>query len=155
MIPKFTTPCYVRIDDKAKQKEVCEKLGQMEYRVFRAINNPSGYTIFTDLFFADGSYTNEPCYAIWKNHMVVKVLRNTHIDCGENEALFIDLAGMRSDTDKRQLFINESLEVMFRCKDRKFASFYVEWEDGLTNIRSYFRRATATDIINYHKQKGE
>lgn len=156
MKPQFTTPCYVRIDDAQQRKEVCEKLGKYGYDVFKAINHPVEDMIFTNLFFADGSYTNEPAYAIWKNSMVVSELRSTHIDCGTNEALFLELAAMRSDTYANQLMMCES-----RYTDPKLDYSIVEpgtiirFGDFDEYAKAFYHRATAQEIIQWHKQKGE
>lgn len=140
MTPRFTTPCYVRIEDKNKRKEVCDKIKPVGYKIkvdYTDDINPIVVASKLGILYDASSFKGVPDF----------------IDCGTNIPLFLELAGMRKDTDKGQLFINESLGKMFRCKDRKFPSFYVDWEDGLTNIRDDFKRATAQEIINHHKQK--
>lgn len=148
MTPQVTTTsCYVRIDDAQQRKEVREKLYSIGYLLGQHSIDALDNIIIT--------YPKSSTFCIGNDGMYDDIDLKVCIDCGTNIPLFLDLAGMRSDTDKNQLFVNESLEKMFRCKDKKFTSFYVDWEEGLTNIRDDFRRATAQEIINHHKQKGE
>lgn len=70
-----------------------------------------------------------------------------YIDCGTNEALFLDLAGMRSDTDKGQWFYDTIAKEMNYNNGAIDFDVSVGW-NGV-------RRATATKIIEWHKKKGE
>ena len=38
------------------------------------------------------------------------------------------------------------------CDEKKFKHYYVEWEDGETDIRSEFRKATVEEIIKHFKK---
>lgn len=153
MTPQFTTPCYIKIDDAQQRKEVSEKLNAIGYNIFGEVYDTERDTIFTHLYDGQHNYTNDPVYEINKNHR--KDIFPDAIDCGTNEALFLDLAAMRSDTDKGQLFIcHKALSEcqymvgeMSRCYDDKQPLFI--------NPGQYLRRATAQEIIEWHKQKGE
>lgn len=37
------------------------------------------------------------------------------------------------------------------CDEEEFKHYYIEWEDGETDIRSQFRKATAEEIIEHFK----
>lgn len=151
MTKQFTTPCYIRIDDAQQRKEICEKLIKSGYvAINMAESIDSNY-----LFAFDG----------WISRLYGRGLRGeqgkreleyaSFIDCGTNIPLFLDLAAMRSDTDKGQLFIcHKALSEcqymvgeMSRCHDDEQSLFI--------NPGQYLRRATAQEIINHHKQKGE
>lgn len=81
------------------------------------------------------------------------------IDCGENEALFLDMAGMRKDTDLGQWFVpigKDSISYcgrMIKCMDDVFNghSVYVGRFKMHFPARD-FRRATPQEIIDYHNQ---
>lgn len=141
MTPKFTTPCYVRVDDKDKRNEVYKELTNFGLKQ-NPLTKKIGYsTIITkdDYYFdvADGCILPD----------------QIAIDCGTNTELFLALAGMRSDTDKGQWFVVDepisigtqmlSIGAMFNLAEDKFNN----------SIKAH--RSTATEIINHHKQKGQ
>ena len=93
---KFTTPCFVRVEDMEKRKELIAWLNQLGYniydwywgrciRIIRCWNTPKGVN----------KAVGYPC----------KQVRKTDIDCGENIELFKALAAMNDENDMQQLFI--------------------------------------------------
>ena len=78
-------------------------------------------------------------------------------DCGDNIELFKALVAMNDENDMQQLFICDTYAdigcVMWHlCENKKFKHYYVEWEDGETDIRSEFRKATVEEIIKHFKK---
>lgn len=146
MTPQFTTPCYVRIDDAQQRKEVCEQLELIGYIKFRAINRSDGTIVFTDSVFEDWTPMDEPTYAVWPDRLI-RQIGDHHIDCGTNIPLFLDLAGMRSDTDKGQWFLRIDTREMAKCNTKHLSTSKLR--------QGFWRTATATEIIAYHTQKGE
>lgn len=76
---------------------------------------------------------------------------------GENIELFKALAAMNDENDMQQLFICDTYAdigcVMWHlCENKKFKHYYVEWEDGETDIRNEFRKATVEEIIKHFKK---
>lgn len=146
MTPQFTTSCYIKIDDAQQRKEVCEKLERMGYSYLECTHKCRP-TLRKILFTNGDKLFRVP---ISDAKFICK-----GIDCGTNIPLFLDLAGMRSDTDLNQIFVqvnigNDGVENAivryFRCdRDKSYNSLLV----GVN------RRATATEIINHYKQKGE
>lgn len=65
---------------------------------------------------------------------------------------------MNDENDRKQWFINDNYAdvgcVMWHlCDEEKFKHYYIEWEDGETDIRSQFRKATAEEIVEHFKNK--
>ena len=139
----FTTPCFVRVENPEKRKELTEWLRDLGRRVMAAPNmhlvaqNGEGVCLWMEL-----------------EYHTDKVFAKEFIDCGENIKLFKALAAMNDENDLEQWFINDTYAsigcVMWHlCKDKKFKHYYVEWEDGLTDICGDFRKATAEEIVEY------
>lgn len=129
MTPQFTTPCYVRIDDRDKRKEVCEKLTEIGYK---------------DTSIENLEWVLTKCESTDVDYLVEYM--KISIDCGTNIPLFLDLAAMRSDTDKGQLFTKNG-SALRRCNHDNML-------DDET-FSAHWRKATATEIIEWHNQKGE
>lgn len=151
MTPQFTTPCYVRIDDAQQRKEVCDKLNAMGYNFFGQVYDPERDTVFTHLYDEQYKYTNDPVYEINKNHR--KEIFPDSSDCGTNIDLFLDIAGMRKDTDLNQWVI-DSDGNWHKCPDDVAQEYFDAGYDCGLMPKMTCRKATATEIINQHKQKG-
>lgn len=130
MTPQFTTPCSVLITDKDKREEACDKLKCLGYEW-------NGYVpdILQCIYVSNGKVSI--------GSVGVSKLTSS-IDCGTNIPLFLDLAGMREDTDEGQLFrfcVNPY--NIKRCR-----------YNGEMNP-DFWSKMTPQEIINHHKQKGE
>lgn len=130
MTPQFTTSCYVRIDDRDKRKEVCEKLTEIGYK---------------DTSIENLEWVLTKCESTDVDYLVEYM--KISIDCGTNIALFLDLAAMRSDTDKGQWFLRIDTKEMGKCNTKDFSKSKLR--------QGFWRKATAQEIIEWHKQKGE
>lgn len=135
MTTQFTTPCYVRVDDKNKRKEICEKL------------EPIGYKIKVD-------YTNDinPIVVASKLGILYDASRfkglPDFIDCGTNTDLFLALAGMRSNTDYMQWFTDGTHWYKNISQKKEIGGKFI--------IDGYLcHKATAAEIIGHFKQQGE
>lgn len=162
MTPQFTTPCYVQVDDPKKRKEVCDKLEQMGYSLLPPPCTED-YRFSIRLNFAYlyvESRCSVPIYDL-SNHKPSYI---PVIDCGTNIPLFLVLAGMRSDTDRYQWFVfvddifeavrdENGVDTGNRYKNHSKGEFvYCTYNDiNLSNVR----KATAAEIIEHFKQKGE
>lgn len=136
MTTQFTTPCFIWKNTPGLR----EKLEQMGYE-----------TLFPRIGDYIGTYLDSSRYIVFKikpnsNH-------NGH-DCGANEALFLDLAGMRSDTDYMQKFTDgkDWYTHLSEDNDNKFDQNRAFLERMKLNG---FHKATAAEIIEWHKKKGE
>lgn len=129
MNPQSTTPCYVRIDDNGKFKEVCNKLYQSGYSVGQMYIDALDNTIIT---YPEISNT----FCTGSDGQFDEIDTKGRIDCGTNIPLFLDLAGMWSDTYKNQL-----------CIDERDGSMNLSEDDDIGLSALVYRRATATEII--------
>lgn len=135
----------MRVDDAQQRKEVCEKLVKLDYI---AINMAE--SIDSNYIFAFDGWVSRLYGKGFRGEQGRKELESSgFIDCGTNEALFLALAGMRSDTDSRQFFKKGS--YLYKADEQgnltiPFVHYY-----GSTPTT----RATAAEIIEWHKQKGE
>lgn len=134
MTPQFTTSCYVRITDKDKRKEVCDKIEPVGYKIkvdYTEDINPIVVASKLGILYDASSFKGVPDF----------------IDCGTNIPLFLDLVGMRSDTDKGQWFLRIDTKEMGKCNTKDFSKSKLR--------QGFWRKATAQEIIEWHKQKGE
>ena len=144
---KFITPCFVRIEDAKKREELIGWLFNLGYELcehLRGIDGDSPVVIAA--FGKIDLWVRTHCKS------------ETCFDCGENIELFKALAAMNDENDRKQWFINDNYAdvgcVMWHlCDEKKFKHYYVEWEDGETDIRSQFRKATAAEIVEHFKNK--
>lgn len=145
MTKQFTTPCYVRIEDKGKRKEVCEQLHPVGYKIkvdYTEDINPIVVASKLGILYDASQFEDVPGF----------------IDCGINIPIFLALAAMNDSDDKDQLFINDKYKdigcTMYHVEStKKFNKYLVEWEDGLTDLRCDFRKATVPEIIEHFKTK--
>lgn len=150
---KFTTPCFVRVEDVEKRKELAVWLSSIGRYVSHAVTSSDyhkDWVIVTEPYDPD----LDGYVGIW-----AKAPKSpAFIDCGENIDLFKALAAMNDKNDREQWFINDAYAnigcVMWHlCDEKKFKHYYVDWEDGVTDIRSYFRKATVEEIIEHFNEK--
>lgn len=164
---KFTTPCFVRVEDAEKRKELAEWLKGIGYHVcscclFDGWNtlHCRGIDRLKIAYEVHGicDYDEETRYSIDQFKAENAAKEHHAIDCGENIELFKALAAMNDGNDREQWFINDNYAdvgcVMWHLRDeKKFKHYYVDWEDGATDIRSDFRKATVEEIIEHFKEK--
>lgn len=163
---KFTTPCFVRVEDVDKRKELTEWLKGIGYYVcscclFDGCNtlHCRGIDRLKIAYEVHGicDYDEETKYCIGQFKAENAESCYPSYDCGDNIELFKALAAMNDDNDREQWFINDTYAnigcVMWHLyEDKKLKHYYVEWEDGETDIRSEFRKATVEEIIKHFKK---
>ena len=99
---KFKTPCFVRVEDAEKRKELIEWLAQIGYRLKGPILNDNLDCIVTG---ADAALsTNMERFDFW----ITSVPYVSRIDCGTNVELFKALAAMNDENDYMQWFTDGS-----------------------------------------------
>lgn len=146
---KFTTSCFVRVEDAEKRNNLLKWMFDIGYA--------SRYRIDRNYSIVVAGLT-EGLVDVAADNTTKGLERYGLINCGENVKLFKALAAMNDKNDREQWFINDTYAnigcVMWHMSDeRKFKHYYVEWEDGETDIRSDFRKATAEEIIEYFNRK--
>jgi hypothetical protein len=96
-------------------------------------------------------YTDETIN-IPKEDLFNNFLSNTnHIDCGENEELFLALVALRDDSDYMQWFICDDNESMFKVKkpNMTMEEFVHNYMDAW-NVTGA-RKATVEELIEHFK----
>lgn len=127
---KFTCPCFVRIENTKRQKELINWMFSIGYHgVAGGIED-------------DSTVCN-----------TVSMIER--YDCGTNISLFKALAAMNDTDDIAQWFIVTCLyddgtkeDRMFRCTDAPFSPYKEHIGCGVLD----FRKATKEEIINHFKK---
>lgn len=151
---KFTTPCFVRVEDMDKRKELTEWLKGIGYHVcscslFDGWNtlHCRGIDRLKIAYEAHGicDYDEETRYSIGQFKAENAENRNPSYDCGENIELFKALAAMNDENDYMQLFINKSNRYrwVFCNAQRLFDAVAKECD---------WRKATAAEIVEHFKK---
>lgn len=130
---KFTTPCFIRVEDAEKREELFRWLAHLGYavcdwrwrdciRIIRCWTTPKGTS----------KAVGYPC----------KQVRKTDIDCGTDIELFKALAAMNNENDHEQWFVVDHIggldEMVYADSEEALA--YIQSGDG-------YRKATTEEII--------
>jgi hypothetical protein len=129
---KFTTPCFVRVEDAEKRKQILEWAEIVGYIIeSNYMTAPMIYTTRKTHIHNDFEYENE----------------DRGIDCGTNIGLFKALAAMNDENDRDQWFIH-------RLGGNLLQSVTVNMEESFGfGMNCCFRKATAAEIVEYFKDK--
>ena len=135
---KFTTPCFVRVEDAEKRKELAVWLSSIGRYVSPAVTSSDyhkDWVIVTEPYDPD----LDGYVGIW-----AKTPKSpAFIDCGENIELFKALAAMNDENYNEQLFVTELA-----------GSSYCVHKNRNTNLAYSLtcRKATVAEIIEYSKE---
>lgn len=137
----MSAPCFIR----KNTPELREKLEVMGWELRPSIDR---YDCLRVLIGED----QRGC--IFKNAdsttmFVVNNIYGDYIDCGENEALFLDLAGMNYGNDRGKLMVLTDIPAYAEDGVKVGDMFRGEYD---SYDRSFCRRATPQEIIDYHNQ---
>ena len=135
---KFTTPCFVRVEDAEKRKELAVWLSSIGRYVSPAVTSSDyhkDWVIVTEPYDPD----LDGYVGIW-----AKTPKSpAFIDCGENIELFKALAAMNDENYNEQYFVTELAGSSYCVhKNRNTILAY-----SLT-----CRKATVAEIIEYFKK---
>lgn len=131
----FTTPCFVRVENPEKRKELIEWLEGIGYRLEYLRND--GVIVLT---------SENRVYVYGEAvHEIIKSDYDT-IDCGENTELFKALAAMNYENHREQWFTDGYHFEL--CPTNK--ADMVAWH---MMYRTKPRKATAEEIVEYFKNK--
>ena len=134
---KFTTPCFVRVEDAEKRKELAVWLSSIGRYVSPAVTSSDyhkDWVIVTEPYDPD----LDGYVGIW-----AKTPKSpAFIDCGENIELFKALAAMNDENYNEQYFVTELA-----------GSSYCVHKNRNTNLAYSLtcRKATVAEIIEYFK----
>ena len=125
----FTTPCFVRVENPEKRKELIEWLEGIGYKLEYLRND--GVIVLT---------SENRVYVYGEAlYRVIKVDYDA-IDCGTDIELFKALAAMNEENDREQWFVSNEGSEWAICK--KTLNVY----SGVL-----CRKATAEEIVEYFK----
>lgn len=136
---KFTTPCFVRVEDAEKRKELAVWLSSIGRYVSPAVTSSDyhkDWVIVTEPYDPD----LDGYVGIW-----AKTPKSpAFIDCGENIELFKALAAMNDENYNEQYFVTELA-----------GSSYCVHKNRNTNLAYSLtcRKATVAEIIEYFKKR--
>ena len=131
----FTTPCFVRVEDAEKRKEIANLIGKIGYKVLASDDQ--------DYLVAD---PKGECMWMGLEGNALETFARDYHDCGGSTGLFLALAAMRDDTDKWQWFTDGY--HWDRCPEEK--AYIPAWRDYYQTTP---RKATAEEIIEHYKNK--
>lgn len=132
----FTTPCFVRVENPEKRKELIEWLKWIGYRILFSARHS---LIESELRYISA---HKQGYVMADSRLSCDEWIES-INCGENTELFKALAAMNYENDREQWFVEEG--KMFKCTSDKINNYSYNW---LTT-----RKATAEEIVEYFKNK--
>lgn len=151
---KFTTPCFVRVEDVKKRKELAEWLKGIGYYVcscclFDGWNtlHCRGIDRLKITYEVHGicDYDEGTKYSINQFKAENAGHKYPAIDCGDNIELFKALAAMNDENDYMQLFINKSNRYRWvLCNTPRLFDAVAKECD--------WRKATAEEIIKHFKK---
>lgn len=140
MASQFTASAYVRIIDKVKRQDVCETLDSLGYNEIC-----SGSVDYNYVIIIHGDYAVD-----YKGSVGRDVF-----NCSDDISLFLELAQMRSNTDKGQWFVCISKHItphldlyqigdMIKCTGDKAR---------ISKIHPSWRRATPQEVYEHLKKR--
>lgn len=150
----FTTPCFVRVENPEKRKELIEWLERIGYHVcscclFDGWNtlHCRGIDRLKIAYEVHGicDYDEETRYSIDQFKAENADSKHPAVDCGENIELFKALAAMNYENYREQWFVEEGR--MFKCTSDKINNYPYNWPNT--------RKATAEEIVEYFKNNGK
>lgn len=140
MKSKFTTPCFIHRNTPELRRKL-EELGYNHRQQWPDKNKDKCRILFVD----NGSYF----YHYVESRP--KAFFETHIDCGENEALFLAIAALREDSDYMQWFIDKR-GVFVQCRYGQIREFIdIAAIHGYDIGGDWLRKATIEELINHFK----
>lgn len=144
----FTTPCFVRVENPEKRKELIEWLEWIGYRLEYLRND--GVIVLT---------SENRVYVY--GEAVHEIIKSDYdaIDCGENTELFKALAAMMDGPEctEQYLMATANLYVLKRGKVKQLAAkgelLHSDVIVKCGGVFSSLRKATAEEIVEYFKNK--
>ena len=132
----FTTPCFVRVENPEKRKELIEWLEGIGYRILFSARHS---LIESELRYISA---HKQGYVMADSRLSCDEWIES-IDCGKNIELFKALAAMNYENYREQWFMEEGR--MFKCTSDKINGYSYNWPTT--------RKATVEEIIEYFKNK--
>ena len=147
----FTTPCFVRVENPEKRKELIEWLEGIGYKFLM-------WGLESNVLYVDVTSGCLLCAfesPVTQSEMVSK----GYIDCGDNIELFKALAAMMDgpESTEQYLMATANLYVLKRGKVKQLAAkgelLHSDVIVKCGGVFSSLRKATAEEIVEYFKNK--
>ena len=135
---KFTTPCFVCVEDVEERAKLLRWLFAIEY---------AGWDWIDKANFIVASGLDDGCVDVVSCDTSVGLAARGFIDCGENIELFKALAAMNDENDLEQWFIDE-LGHFEKCRVKE--ANIVGW---IMLYGKTPRKATVEEIVEHFKEK--
>lgn len=131
----FTTPCFVRVENPEKRKELIEWLELIGYKLEYLRND--GVIVLT---------SENRVYVY--GEAVHEIIKSDYdaIDCGKNIELFKALAAMNDENDREQWFTDGYHFELCPTNKADMVAWHMVY-------RTKPRKATAEEIVEYFKNK--
>lgn len=149
---KFTTPCFVRVDNAKKRKELIKWLESIGYYFTGADHgsDENGDCIITATIY-DGKYITTS----FSNREFWMPENTKSYDCGTNIDLFKALAALRDDCDNNQLFVAEC-NLYYKHGDKPVKTIALKGEFNINEdipaiCCDGIHKATTEEIIKHFK----
>lgn len=144
----FTTPCFVRVEDRYERKKLIELLKRIGWR-FRGIASPEKKYVV-----ADAHHQTVTTWVLdeWGAERFENI---GYIFCGTNVELFKALAAMNDENDREQWFVvKKNISDWYDIDDIVYQKGDMFFNDsGEPLVEKNFRKATTEEIISYFKNK--
>lgn len=135
---KFTTPCFVRIEDADKRKELPQFLPDIGRKALGSADQPYMVASIDSV--------------LWCNldvRTIDTMIGQGYIDCGTDIELFKALAAMNDKNDREQWF-TDTADGFSKCSVDRWLD---EWQPEYHDRYSIWRKATAEEIVEYFKNR--
>ena len=132
---KFTTPCFVRVDNAEERQELLKWAIEIGYHhIWEPGEHRYGSFVICD----------EDC--VGKAILPEDFADCDFVDCGTNVELFKALAAMNDENTSEQWLVND-LGIWIKCAADLFG--YTKGEYNVTHLR----KATSEEIVEHFKNK--
>lgn len=138
---KFTTPCFVCVEDVEERAELLRWLFAIEY---------AGWNWIDKANFIVASGLDDGCVDVVSCDTSVGLAARGFIDCGENIELFKALAAMNDENDREQWF-TDSADDFCLCSSDRWSD---EWQkENFEKYYCYWRKATVEELVEHFKER--
>lgn len=139
----FIQPCFIRKNAPELRKRL-EELGYLSPSEIWYDENFAICTIYRD---NKGEYFT---FKIDNDFERIIVPSYPYIDCGDNEELFLALAGLRDDTDKNQYWICDKVSISLGKSYYPDDYIYYQYDDFFD--KQNWHKATVEELIKHFKK---
>lgn len=157
---KFTTPCFVRVEDVEKRKELAGWMQEIGYAVCRCCLFDGWNTLHCGTVSERGGgsevhgipdYDGDTAVGVGMFKAEEAGKEHPACDCGENIGLFKAMAAMNDENDLNQWYV---CDVPYWC-DLRQGDWVIKRDtmDHTTFFPSVFHKATVEEIIEHFKEK--